>query len=252
MPVYSFALTVNGVDVTSFGLYLEELRGNWDAPTETFDEAIIPGMDGTIATTLEPTVEPRDFVVVGNLTAANPSAFETAIDALKLALSSAPLLLIAGNQTARQRTGVYTGMTTVINPSAASARVEIRMRCRNPFAYATSTTTVTGGASTDVVAAQGTYRAWPVITVTSATNPTITYKNSAGATVHTLSITGSGTIVIDCALKTVTVAGTRDDNALTTGDFFALDPRDGVYGVSSPTVRTSSGSLSATYRKAYR
>ncbi len=252
MAIYPFLLKLNGVDVSTYGLTIKDLPDHWDSPVRSIDEVAIPGQDGTTATSTEFTLEPRDFKIEGVLSAASASAFEDAIDTLKLALWSSSLTMIGGNRDTRYRTGVFAGMRTSLYSLMQDATVEITVRCRNPVAFSTSATTVTGSANTDIACALGTYRSRPVITLTTSTNPSVTYKNSTGTAIHALSITGSGTIIIDCNLRTVTINGVPDDDALTGGDFFALDPQNGVYATSSwPTIRSSSGSVSATYTKAY-
>jgi hypothetical protein len=248
-PVYSFALKINGVDAASYGFIIAALPNHWDAPVVAFDEVAIPGQDGTTATTLEPTLAAMDYVIDGNFTASTPSAFETALDAFKLALAASPLALVGGNITTRQRTGVYAKSSIAIYPNASAAKMSITVRCRNPIAYDVTPTTVSGAVSTDVATPLGTWRSWCVVTVTTGTNPLLTYKNSSGATIATLQLTGSGTFVVDMGAKTITLGGVRHDEALTAGDFFALKPSDAPTG--SPSIRTSSGSISITYPKAY-
>ncbi len=252
MPVYTFLLKVNTVDVASYGYVVGDLPDNWDAPTQSYDEVAIPGQDGVVETTVEPVLPPRDFKVKGYLITANASAFESAYDTLKLALFSPTLSLIAGNQPTRYRTGRLSAMTSSLEALMNSGRVDFTVHCRNPIAYETSATNPTGSVNTDIACALGTYKSRPVITLSGATNPSITYKNYAGSSVATLSVTGTGTIVIDCSARTVTIGGVRTDSALTGGDFFALNPQDGTYGLSQfPTVRSSSGSVSISYTKAW-
>jgi phage-related protein len=252
-PVYSFALKIDGVDVADYGLAVSELRGNWDGPQKSFDEVEIPGHEGPVATILTPTVAALDFVVVGIIQSSSPSQYESDLDALKFILYRAPVTLIAGNITTRQRTGIVLGTpVTMPFPSMAGGRIEIRVRCRDPFAYAATPTTVTGSANTDVEMPLGTHTSLPVITLTTATNPVVTLKNSAGATIGGFTLAGTGTFVIDCANQTVSLGGTRDDSLMTAGDYFALDPHDGVPATTDwPTIRTSSGSLSVTYTERY-
>ncbi len=252
MPVYSFLLKINGTDVASYGYTVWDLPDNWDAPSQSYDEVVIPGQDGTMETTVEPLLAPRDYIVKGSLDASSASNFESAFDTLKLALFNSSLALIGGNQSTRQRTGRFASMTSSLRALMSGGQVDIKVHCRNPLAYETSATTATGSVSTDIACALGTYKSRPTITLTGATNPSLTYKNSAGSSVATLSITGSGTIVIDCSARTVTIGGVRTDSALTGGDFFALNPQDGVYATSTwPTVRSSSGSVSISYYKAW-
>lgn len=257
MAIWDFDLKVNGSDVkTTYGAGMVELRGNWDGPSRSFDEAVIPGR-GAVRTSLTPTPDPLDLVAVLELNAVSPTAVEAAWDAFKYALYGAAVTIIVGNQDARQRTGVVLGTPTKLTTFERDRLLaEIRIRCLDPLAYATTATTVTAAVNTDVDTPLGLAASLPVITLTSPTGTfTITYKNSASATVQTMTLTVPGsptTVAIDCANLTVTVDGTRHDAYLTAGDFFALNPYDGVPSSSAwPKVRTSSGSLSVNYTKAY-
>lgn len=254
-PSLAFDLKINGVNAqTEYGLYVSELRGQWDGPIRRLEEVPIPGRPGAVETSGEEILDPLDFVIVAVLDQANQSDFEDALDALKYALSSATLTLISGNQETRERTGKWTRSPLRPYVDMKAGTVEIGVRCLDPLAYETTPTTVSGSAGSDLACELGTYKVWPVITVTGASFPlTVTYKDSAGNPVESFTIAGSGTtVIVDCANLTVTIDGDRDDNALTAGDFFALDPRDGDRDAADwPTVRTSSGSISIVYRKAW-
>jgi hypothetical protein len=258
-PVLSFALKVDTVDVTTtWGLIISELRGNWDSPAISFAETVIPGRPGTTPMTLDPTLAALDFLSIGNIVQSTPSAFEDACDAIKYAFAKRTgIAIIGGNQPNRQRLGVLSSIKITPYPSMAQAKFEGEIHCQNPLFFATSTTTVAGSASTDLACAQGTFWSTPVITIGSPSSPfTITLKNSAGTTIGTMTFTGTGTSwVINCTARTVTVDGVRHDEYLTgtTGsyDFIRLDPRDGVLGTSSPSLRTSSGTISIVYTKTY-
>jgi hypothetical protein len=251
MAIWSFLLKLNGVDIQSYGMGLVSLRGPWDGPSQSFDEVGIPQKDGTMRTTLEPTIGPLDFAVTAELRADTSQLFEDAVDTLKAALySPAIVTILVGNQETRQRTG--TARNLKVSPYFGEIRggqVEFTVHCENPIAYDTTATTVSGAVSTDIATPLGTWRSWPVVTVTTGTNPLLTYKNSSGATIATLQLTGVGTFVVDMNAKTILLGGVRHDEALTAGDFFALKPADAPTG--SPSIRTSSGSISITYNKAY-
>lgn len=251
MAIYTFQLKVNGVDVSTLGFNVASFN-QWDAPQLTYDEVAMPGQDGSTATTATPLLQPLDFTVTGELIGSSPSDFESKLHTFKQALSLATLTLIGGNQTTLQRTAVYTGPMKV-EPYATmdAAKITFTVRCRNPLQYDTTLTTVSGAAASAVTCVLGTYWSRPIISLATCSNPTLTYANASGTTVATLTVTATGTMVIDCSAMTVTVNGADAPTAITLGDFFKLDPRDGVYGSTSPTIAASTGSLSATYRKSY-
>ena len=263
MSIWTFLLKVNGVDVDTYGLKVAELRGNWTAPSQSFDEVGVPDHEGPIAISLEPTLAPRTFVVVGSIEVATPETFETNLDTLKYQLRSGTLTIITGNQDARQRSGTLVDFdaTPYEGEIATHAQVTLTIRCRDPIAYATSNTTVTGTSASDITCAVGLYKSRPTVTVNNPTSPLVlTYKNASGTTRATMTITFPGSpaaIVVDMTKdgRTVTVDGTRHDDYVTAGDFFALDPYDGDPLAGSPTyptVRASSGSaVSIVYPKAW-
>lgn len=251
MTIYTFQLKVNGTDVSSYGFNVADFN-QWDAPEFQFQEVQIPGQFGSTTTTNDPLLSPLDFIVTGELIGSSPSDFETKLDTFKQALSLATLTLIGGNNSARQRTGVYVGPMSV-KPYALmdAAFLSFKVRCRNPLSYNTTLTTVSGAAASAVTCVLGSAPSFPIISLATCTNPTITYANASGTTVATLTIAATGTVVIDCSAHTVTINGSRSDGSITLGDFFRLSPLDGTYGSTSPTIKSSSGSLSATYRQAF-
>lgn len=255
MSIYTFEAKINGVDIATYGAATVELRGPWDGPALSFDEAEISGR-GTVRTSLTPTPAPLDLVGVFEVSAATPQALEDAWDAFKFALYAAIVTVIVGNQEARQRTGFVVGTPTKLtNFEKDTIQTEVRIRCTDPTAYATSATTVTAGANTDVDTPLGLAASLGVFTFTSPASPiTITYKNSASATVQTATITFPGsptTVVVDMNNLRVTVDGVPHDDYLGSGDFFALNPHDGVPSSSAwPKVRATSA-FSLVYTKAW-
>lgn len=145
--------------------------------------------------------------------------------------------------------------------SLADDKVDIEFELVRPWKY-DKTTTVTTGISTGAVAiALGTA---PTRDVTLRldgpfTNPSIVYENSTGGTEKTLSFTLSKSsgewleIDMDAATIVDESSNSQQDKRDTGTDFpFALDPRDGQFWTSSwPRLRTTSGTLKATVRKAY-
>ena len=260
---WSFLLKLNGVDVATYGLLVGELRGNWAAPSQSYDEVGVPDHEGPVAITLEPTLAAKTFVVVGTIEAPAAADFETYTDTLKYQLRSGTLTIIAGNQESRQRSGVLVDFDAVPfeGELMTHATVTLTIRCRDPIAYDTTDTTVSGASAADLACAVGLYKSRPTITVTGPTSPLVlTYKNAAGTTLHTMTLTFPGSptsVVVDMTKdgRTITVDGTRHDDYLTAGDFFALDPYDGDPLAGSPTyptVRASSGSAVAiVYPKAW-
>lgn len=260
MALWDFWVKANGVDLATLGFAPSNLGGAWNPPVETYPEVAMPGRNGTTRTALEPTVEPVDEVIEGELTFASESAYEAGVSAFKRA-TRGDLTVIIGNQDTRQRTGYRKRLVVTPNVGEAitSAKVAMTVHFEDPVFYETSLTTVTGAAATDLALAQGDYRTWGVVTVTSATNPfTLTYKHYDGTTLASITIAAAGTVIVDMLNRTITVAGVRNDGARIAGDYFAFDGRHGDIALAHyPTLRTSVGSLSAggggiVYRKAWQ
>jgi len=104
----------------------------------------------------------------------------------------------------------------------------------------------------------GTLPSDAVLYLEGASSPTVTYAAHSGETVSTLELSytwASGDVYrVDLGLQTIDkiASGTRTNgiSVYSTGDFFALDPRDGDADASDwPTITLSTGSGVAYYRR---
>lgn len=104
----------------------------------------------------------------------------------------------------------------------------------------------------------GTLPSSPVLYLQGGSSPTLTYAAHSGSTVSTLELSytwASGDVYrVDLGLQTIDkiASGTRTNaiGVYSTGDFFALDPRDGDAAASDwPTITLSTGSGVAYYRR---
>lgn len=254
MAIWDVECSINGVDVSTLGLRLTKFPQNWDAPVESYPEVAIPGRNGTSRTALEPTVEPRDFVLEFELSQATEQTHEDAADALKL-LTRGDVTVVIGNQPTRQRAGYRKSLSPLPDGApVTNSIVTLTLHCEDPVLYATTERTETGSSAADLSLPQGTYRTFGVVTVTSATNPfTLTYKHYDGTTLGSMTIAAAGTVVVDMLNRTITVGGSRNDGAKTAGDYFAFDAKDGDPSLSHwPKIRTSAGNISVTYREGFQ
>jgi hypothetical protein len=147
-----------------------------------------------------------------------------------------------------------------------AAKVSLTFQALDPVWY--STTLTTNAITTSLTQqALGTAPVRPVITFTGAPSGlTLTYADSAGTTVQTLVLAGLTTsgatsLVVDMSAMTIvqTVSGTPASvvSKITSGDFFALDPKDAdtvtptwcklVYSLSGGSV----SAVACAYRKAW-
>jgi hypothetical protein len=104
----------------------------------------------------------------------------------------------------------------------------------------------------------GTAPIFPTVTIVGASNnPVITLYNSAGVAVASIGLTiatiAGDTLVIDMGQKTIKKNGVSQMAALTTGDFFAIDPADQAnFGGAGPSINSSSGAITVSYRRSWR
>lgn len=181
-----------------------------------------------------------------------------------------------GDQTSRWFYARFLGMVLGANDSGREFRASGAARQRatllfdrpDPFLYADATSTVSSITSTLTDIPTGTAPSFRdvVLTITGASgasDPVITYANSASTTVKTLALTasigagesrtinmGTGTIVDQASANAI------DERNSGTDFPWTIDPRDGVFATSSwPQCKiTNTGtqmSLAVQIRKAY-
>ena len=151
--------------------------------------------------------------------------------------------------------------TRRLHAGTAIYEVDIPLVAVDPREYDDSNTVIGSITTSDVDMTLGTAPHNKVsISVTGSNTFTLTYKNSAGTTVATLgltSATGTQPYVFDLEDETVLdSAGTPASMMafLDAGsEFFTMDPRDGVISARAwPTLTSSSGTATVTFKKAYR
>lgn len=265
-------LFLNGNDAkTTYGFELVEAPDLLSMGGHTYQTTSVVQRAGVLLGTARPTIEPRQLRLQGYLTGSSLSDATTKLDALKAGIGTGPCRIATAWDTGREYWGVLTGAPAGPNSAywQTYLAVELDFLLFDPLAYATTDETVTFGTSpTAIPLGTGPSRGNRAVASSiriegAATTPILLYKNSDGLVVAEMSFTGyspaSGDrIDIDLArgLVTKTISGVPS-NAM--GDLFpgwnfpALDPNDGVYGVSAwPTLQVSSGNGSVSYRKAYR
>jgi hypothetical protein len=264
MSIYDFDIKLNAVDLATYGVGIVAFPKNWESPSMSFDEVAMPLRRGTRRTSNRRNIDPLDYAIQFEISAATETDFEAYCDALRYLFSFDPLQIIGGNQPDRQRTGALKGaleigpkMATADGVTTASCSATIH--CEDPVWYSTVLSTPSGAAASDVSCPLGTQLVWPITTVTfsgSAASTTLTYKHYDGTPLGSLELThafvNTDVVSVDHNLMAVTLNGARKDSLITNGDFFALDPRDGSYPLSHwPKVRSSAGALALSYARAW-
>jgi hypothetical protein len=258
-------------DLRDFGFVLERPIGVFSSPVVSYASAQLPGVLAGIRLHSTPTGSARSFSIEGNVVATSAATLTSRLRdltgwcaravAVKSVHDSSTFLRV------RQASVTVDPIYPIAGPDYA-ARVIIEFEAVDGLWYATSTTTATftGGAASTAL---GTAISYPVVRVTGAlTNPTITVKDSSGATVATMGLTvvlanAAHYVEIDMTpatgrtiVKHTGSLSTAED-LLTSGDFFGFDPANA--DTVTPTwgtieVAVTAGSVSAAtaiYRKAY-
>lgn len=253
-------LYIDDFDMATLGLVVREVTGLSDTPTVAPRTRERYGRAGVLEVAAYPQVAPRTFLVSGALGAATPAALETALDTLKGKFVGATQRARFVNNATREWVVRLAECTVTPFPGPqflhVYRQVTLKLLALDPYGYDTSNTVVGSIGNSDVAVAQGSAPSRPVIRVTgAATNPLLTYKNGGGTTLRTMqltcSIAGGDYVEVDSALMTIkkSVSSVISDalDYLTSGDFIVFDPADGT-----PTLRCSSGTGQATYKKAWR
>lgn len=254
-------MLINTLDAkTTYGFTLDSAPGWLDTPRREIPSAKVLRRGG--ARVLDnPRDQVRQLTLRGTVTGTTAQDARDKIDALKLALS-----LPTGAQftfddllTRYVIARCESFRVPPFGPSMIQRKlaVEILLTAHDPYSYATTLTTVAGNTPALPL---GTGPMRPVITLTGAvTNPVITWKNNAGATVGTLSFTvtmiAGDVLIVDSDAKTVKLNGVNRLDLIASGDFFTFDPAEpqfqnpyGTFTVA-PAPATS---ISTSYRKSWR
>lgn len=245
-------MLINSVNARTYGFILSEPPGWLDAPPVQTPSAFVLQRGPVVLGTQ--TVQPRRVTLRGYVRGTSASDARSKLDSLKLALSFPPVKVIFDDSSTRYHSLHLEGFSAPPLPQGAflakDLRVEIAMVAYSPYAIDSSDTTVSGSSALPM----GTGPVRPVVTLNGASSPvTHNLRDKDNNVVASMVIAASGTIVVDHDAKTITDDGVLNLNALTSGDFFVIDPADPKFQGAGPSI-TSSGasSHSTTYKKTWR
>lgn len=256
-------LTINGTDPRTLGLVVAEVSGWLDDPVRRYAAASVEGRDGQLVLDGTPDVASVRMVIRGVVVGSSAADARAQLDSLKWLFAAPSLVVRFTDQAGRLKTALCERFAVAAGAAQMIARhlaVEIELVAHDPYTYDEADTTVgyTGG---DTGLPQGTGPVRPVITITGAsTNAVITLKKYDGTTYGTLGLTIStvagDSLVIDCAKRTVRLNGVNRLAALSSGDFFVIEPStlaNRLTGANpSYAVAGVTGTTSVTYKKAWR
>lgn len=259
-----YFVTVDGVDLTTHGFTVANATGVWEWADVTLAEQPIYRKPGVTLINDEPTVAVREIAISGTFVGTDEDDFEAKLLAVKQLFGvrgRKDLMLVFGNETTRQITARYVGLSGgPTGPQMAQRKVPFTFKFRALIPYYEDTTDTTLGpvaAATPVAIPLGTDVTAGTTTVAfggSAATVTLTYKTYGGATAGTMLLThafvNTDSLVIDHDAATITLNGTRNDTLLTSGDFLRFDPADGDAALAHwPTIETDAGTLTVVYRR---
>lgn len=261
-------VTINGTAGASLGFFPIDIV-NWRDCQLRYQSVVIPRRAGVTVTEPEADEPAQEITLRGAIRGTSQSDVWAKWDQL-VAKSSETTLTLPGGEFAslrfdhdatREKRVKLTQVTKPVQAHVLHTRtwyldVALTFTAFDPHWYDTSNQQVTGIGNSDVAIPLGTAPSRPRLVITgAATNPTITYKHFDGTTIEALGLTvtlgGGETVTVDLDALTISSALTA---SLASGGFFALDAiKHGSYGASQwPTLRCSTGSLTCTYRRAWR
>lgn len=260
-------------DLADFNAIVENWPDLLSGPTREWLEAVRPGRIDTAELDNDPRYKPADFQIILTVYARTSgytvASMLTDLRNLKGWMARCIAIKVDAIETAMFKackcTDIKVEDVGVVGGTPAM-RVVCAMHAKDPLWYSTSQTS---NALTTSLTEQalGTAPVRPVIAFTGAPSGlTLTYADSAGATVQTLTLagletTGATQTVVDMdaltVVQTISAVAANAVDTITSGDFFALDPDDA--DTVTPTwckvkYALSGGSVSGVtcvYRKAY-
>lgn len=251
-------LKIGSFDLSTLDFQVHRLSGWRDTLAVDWPAQEVPGRYGMAVVASEPSYKPREVVIEGSMVSADLATLKTNLDEFKWRLPNTLQTYTIDDQTAREFRAYCTEIrVTGIDPYLVQRGVEIRLKLwlPDPRLFATSDTIVGSIGASPVDIPLGTGPSLASISVATAGTFTLTYKDSAAATVGTLQISGAtAPTVINMDTMVITDDnGNAADHLVAGSDFpIVFDPQDGDYVTPDwPTLECSSGTATATYRKTY-
>jgi hypothetical protein len=265
--------TVTGTykDLNDFGFIVGRPLDAFKGVQRQYQNGEMPGTLGAVRLHTRPSGGVASVSVEGTVVATTSALLTTAIRNLKGWCAGAVALKTvhdANTFLAVSYVGTSAEVRYPLGGALFACDMTLEFEAADPFWQDTSLTTATftGGAASTAL---GTADSYPLVRITGAlTNPTITVKNSAGATVATMAFTivlanAAHYLEIDCTPitgRTIvkhTGALSAAEDTLTSGGFFGFlyanaDPVTPTWGTIE--VAVTAGSVSAAtaiYRKKF-
>lgn len=251
--------SLGGTTLRTLGIIAENTRALHRTPAFANDLVAVADRAGAIVSrsVVGPRVAPVSFSIIRSTTALR-LASEDSLASL-LGNGATTLSYSREDGSVRELSVLLRGELDIQRLSPLVSRAAFTLEAPDPRWSASADTTVTIAApATDYACALGTAPSDGVISITGATNPTVTIKNGAAVAQVTLVFaayaTGGDDLLIDLTRREIE----HDDGSpaniideLTSGVWpFRMLP-SWYSGATAPTIRTSSGTGTFVYRKRY-
>lgn len=249
-------VTVNGVDLTTFGYVVRSVEGLTGGVARTYATDDAPHAVGQTLLDDTPRIGARTVTIRGTLRATTPAALVVAYRRLLAHLSTEPIDVTWSLESDRFARGRLVSDSVPVLPRQGlqkSMHVDFVVECHSPYLAASAETEV--ALSTSAAAcALGTWDSAPTIAITGASDVTLTYADHDGATQGSMAFEGvTGTLTVDMATWTATDDDGNAMSKLASGDFFLLEAAHADLDAEDwPTLVLSAGTGTATYRKRWR
>lgn len=254
-------LTLDGVDLSTIGLILDDMDGWSDSAPRAHSFVGMPKRREWARVTGKPIYRPRELRLTGHVEGATMAAMRTRLHELKYRFSDNELGLIFSDASTEIMYG-WLGDDGIdvssLGPALASRRrrVSIHVVCPDGRIYETITTNSSFGSTASAAVALGTAPVEPIITVQTATTFDIIYKSSTGGERARFGVSGATGPPFTINMSRQTILNSSNDSQIVSKssgtDFFALDPFDGDWTTSAwPTLQISAGTMTVSYQRAY-
>jgi hypothetical protein len=255
-------MVVNGVDLSTFDLWVESPQGLMDSP-QVRDQPVPSRRAGAFVVPRAASLQPRQWTVNATLISPTVAQFQAQWDKVKAVLANTWLEVVFEPWTDRVLLCRYQGASLGVGPLAMpGGRITLTFLAPSPYLVAPQVDSYGLGAGEEVRPVLGTAPSSFVVRfVGPATQPSLIYYDVNGRVRGQISIAGSIVarewIEFDTATLTVVkvdVNSLRRNGApsvASTTTLFALDPDDGTAD-EGPSIRLDQGTAMVYVRRAWR
>jgi hypothetical protein len=254
------SLLIDGYDTSLIGFGLSSPMQDWrDGMWRQWEHVRIPGSISSALLNTDPKSDVRPILLRGAQEGSTVAELRSFLNLLKYRLYKSEIEIVFTDDTAVKYKARMAGRVRVTgikrDLDQTAHTLEIPLECIDPRLYETSQQAI--AVTTDTALPQGNAPVGVEFEVSVGTF-TLTYKNSGGTTIKTITVTGASTPPIFVNMENKSILNSAGTPASViadmTGDFpWDVDIlEDGDFITSAwPTVSCSAGTCTARYYKAY-